>query len=67
MANKIDTGSEPQCSGLCVTMETTGHSESIVTVDSFTKNKKVSCNNVEPKLKDTLYIEDTCSSPILIL
>ena len=39
MANETDTGSEPQCSGVCVAMETTGLSDSIVTVGNLTKNK----------------------------
>ena len=39
MANETDTGSEPQCSGVCVAMETTGPSDSIVTVGSLTKNE----------------------------
>ena len=37
MANETDTGSEPQCSGVCVAMETTGPSHSIVTVCSLSK------------------------------
>ena len=39
MANETDTGSEPQCSGVCVAMETTGPSDSIVTVGSLTNNE----------------------------
>ena len=39
MANNTDTGSEPKCSGVCVAMETTGPSDSIVTVGSLTKNE----------------------------
>ena len=39
MANETDTGSEPQCSGVCVVVETTGLSDSIVTVGSLTKNE----------------------------
>ena len=39
MANETDTGSEPQCSGLCVAMETNGPSDSKVTVGSLTKSE----------------------------
>ena len=36
MAKDTDTGSEPQYSGVCVAMETTGPSDTIVTVGSLT-------------------------------
>ena len=39
MANDTDTGSESQCSGVCVAMETNEPSDSIVTVGSLTNNK----------------------------
>ena len=39
MASETDTGSKPQCSGVCVAMETNGPSDSIVTVGSLTKNE----------------------------
>ena len=39
MANETDTGSEPLCSGVCVVMETTGLSDSIVIVGCLNKNE----------------------------
>ena len=39
MANNTDTGSEPQCSEVCVAMETNEPSDSIVTVGSLTNNE----------------------------
>ena len=39
MANETDTGSQPQCSGVCVVMETTGLSDSIVIVGHLNRNE----------------------------